>query len=130
MGGSCGWADPAFLLYESQKKGRRAGFETEAVNNGYEGLKKFSSSEPYYYDIILMDVKMPVMDGLEATEKIRALERPDAKTVKIVAMSANAYPEDIERSAKAGMDTHIAKPVIPAVLYSSLSKLFADEDKH
>ena len=109
---------------------RRAGFETEAVNNGYEGLKKFSSSEPYYYDIILMDVKMPVMDGLEATEKIRALERPDAKTVKIVAMSANAYPEDIERSAKAGMDTHIAKPVIPAVLYSSLSKLFADEDKH
>ena len=106
---------------------RRVGFETEVVNNGLEGLKKFMASEQGFFDLILMDIKMPVMDGIEASRKIRALDRPDAKNVKIVAMSANAYPEDIERSTKAGMDAHIAKPVIPAVLYSSLSKLFAED---
>ena len=103
---------------------KRAGFETDAVNNGYEGLKKFMASDSGYYDLILMDIKMPVMDGLEAAQKIRALKRSDADAVKIVAMSANAYPEDVEQSKKAGMNEHIAKPVIPAVLYNQLAKLF------
>ena len=105
---------------------KRAGFDTDAVINGYEGLKKFMASDTDHYDLILMDIKMPVMDGLEATRKIRALDRPDAGTVRIVAMSANAYPEDIEQSLKAGMDAHLAKPVIPAVLYGQLSKLFSE----
>ena len=101
----------------------RVGFETDSASNGYECLKKFMASEIGYYDVILMDVKMPVMDGLEAAGKIRALERSDSSTVKMIAMSANAYPEDIERSKKSGMDLHIAKPVIPSVLYSELSRL-------
>lgn len=101
----------------------RVGFETDSASNGYECLKKFMASEIGYYDVILMDVKMPVMDGLEAAGKIRALERSDSSTVKMIAMSANAYPEDIERSKASGMDLHIAKPVIPSVLYSELSRL-------
>ena len=104
---------------------KRVGFEADAVNNGFEGLKKFIASENGYYDLILMDIKMPVMDGIEACRKIRELERQDAKTVKIIAMSANAYPEDLERSKNAGMDGHIAKPVIPAVLYSQVAKLIS-----
>jgi CheY-like chemotaxis protein/nitrogen-specific signal transduction histidine kinase len=101
----------------------RVGFETDSASNGYECLKKFMASDIGYYDVILMDVKMPVMDGLEAAGKIRALERSDSSTVKMIAMSANAYPEDIERSKASGMDLHIAKPVIPSVLYSELSRL-------
>lgn len=105
---------------------KRAGFETEAVNNGFECLKKYIASDQNYYDLILMDIKMPVMDGIEAAEKIRELNRTDAKNVKIVAMSANAYPEDVQRSKEAGMDSHIAKPVIPAVLYAELGKIFRE----
>ncbi|MBO4866680.1 MAG: response regulator [Ruminococcus sp.] len=102
---------------------KRVGFETDSAANGYECLKKFMASGIGYYDVILMDVKMPVMDGLEAAGKIRALERSDGSTVKMIAMSANSYPEDMERSKAAGMDRHIAKPVIPAVLYTELVKL-------
>ncbi|SEK75174.1 ATP-binding response regulator [Ruminococcus albus] len=102
---------------------KRVGFETDSAANGYECLKKFMASGIGYYDVILMDVKMPVMDGLEAAGKIRVLERSDSSTVKMIAMSANSYPEDMERSKAAGMDRHIAKPVIPAVLYTELVKL-------
>lgn len=102
---------------------KRVGFETDAAANGYEGLKKFMAAGTGYYDVILMDIKMPVMDGLEAAEKIRALERSDSTSVKMIAMSANAYPEDVEKSMAAGMDRHIAKPVIPTVLYSDLAEL-------
>ncbi len=106
---------------------KRAGFETDAASNGYEGLKKFMASESGHYDLILMDIKMPVMDGLEAAQKIRELDRSDADTVRIVAMSANAYPEDVKQSKAAGMNEHIAKPVIPAVLYNQLAMLFSEE---
>ena len=102
---------------------KRVGFETDSAANGYECLKKFIASEIGYYDVILMDVKMPVMDGLEAAGKIRALERTDSTKVKMIAMSANSYPEDMEKSKEAGMDIHIAKPVIPSVLYSELAGL-------
>ncbi len=102
---------------------KKAGFETDVVTNGFEALKKFMAAESGYYDAILMDVKMPVMDGLEAARKIRAMDRTDAKTVKILAMSANAYPEDIAASKAAGMDAHIGKPVIPAVLYGELGRM-------
>ena len=106
---------------------KRAGFETDSASNGYEGLKKFMASESGHYDLILMDIKMPVMDGLEAAQKIRGLDRSDADTVRIVAMSANAYPEDVKQSKAAGMNEHIAKPVIPAVLYNQLAMLFSEE---
>lgn len=102
---------------------KRAGFETDSAANGFECLKKYLASQPGYYDVILMDIKMPVMDGLEAAGKIRASGRSDADTVKLIAMSANAYPEDIQASKQAGMNAHIGKPVIPSVLLGELGKL-------
>lgn len=102
---------------------KKAGFETDTAGNGFECMKKYLASEPGYYSVVLMDVRMPVMDGLEAVGKIRSSGRADAGSIVVVAMSANAYPEDIERSLKAGMDDHISKPVIPAVLLGRLGKL-------
>ena len=75
------------------------------------------NAPPNHYDIILMDVQMPVMNGYEATKNIRALKRKDAQTVPIVAMTANAFEEDKENALKAGMNDHLAKPLdIPKLL--------------
>ena len=87
----------------------------------------FEDSEEGYYDLILMDVRMPVMDGLSATRAIRALSRPDAKTIPIVAMTANVFDEDVEQSLKAGMNAHLAKPVEPDKLYETMGRLIAEE---
>ncbi len=76
----------------------------------------------YSIDAILMDIQMPVMDGIVATKTIRALTRPDAKTVPIIAMTANAFDEDKEKTQNAGMNEHLAKPVVPAVLYETLQR--------
>lgn len=87
------------------------GMEVEIAGNGLEALNKFSEKELNYYDIVLMDVMMPVMDGLQATHLLRNLEREDAHKVPIIAMTANAFTEDIEKCIDAGMNTHIAKPI-------------------
>ena len=79
--------------------------------NGKEAVDIFARSKPGEYDLILMDIMMPVMDGLEAARQIRAMDRPDAKLIPIVAMSANAFQDDVERSKKAGINKHIAKPL-------------------
>lgn len=79
--------------------------------NGKEAVDIFAGSKPGEYDLILMDIMMPVMDGLEATRHIRAMDRPDAKLIPIAAMSANAFQDDVERSKKAGMNKHISKPL-------------------
>ena len=83
----------------------------------------FSAAEPGYYDAVLMDVRMPVKDGLEATRCIRALDKADAKTVPIIAMTADAFDEDVQRSLQAGMNAHLSKPVDPERLYDTLAKL-------
>ncbi len=83
----------------------------DVARNGQEAIEKFKSSPVGSYDLILMDVMMPVMDGLEATGMIRQFNREDAKKVPIVAMSANAFKEDVERCLQAGMNDHIAKPL-------------------
>ena len=83
----------------------------------------FQKSEPDYYDAILMDVRMPEMDGLEATKAIRALSRPDANTVPIIAMTANAFDEDVQQSLQAGMNAHLSKPVESDNLYKTLEEL-------
>lgn len=88
----------------------------------------FEKSEPGYYDAILMDVRMPEMDGLEATRAIRALQRPDAKTVPIVAMTANAFDEDVQRSLQAGMNAHLSKPVESEHLYKTLEELIWEKN--
>ena len=82
----------------------------ETAPNGKEGVERFCTSSEGYYDLILMDIRMPVMNGLEAAKLIRASGRADARTVPIVAMSANAFEEDVKKSLESGMDAHLAKP--------------------
>ena len=84
--------------------------------NGREAVEIFRKSEPDEFDVILMDIMMPVMNGYEATKMIRSLEREDAKTIPIIAMTANAFTEDRLKAKEAGMDEHIAKPVDPELL--------------
>lgn len=81
------------------------------ASNGKEAVDTFEASDINYFDIILMDIVMPIMDGLEATKKIRAMNRPDAKTIPILAMSANAFQQDIQKSLEAGMNAHLTKPL-------------------
>lgn len=93
------------------------------AENGKIAVEMFSNSEPGYYDAVLMDVRMPEMDGLEAAAKIRGLDRPDAKKVPIIAMTANAFDEDVQRSLQVGMNAHLSKPVEPQHLYNTLEEL-------
>ena len=97
--------------------------EVDHGENGEEVVALFKKSPPNYYDAVLMDIRMPKMDGLQATEAIRALDRPDAKTVPIIAMTANAFDEDVQRSLQAGMNAHLSKPVEPEHLYETLAEL-------
>ncbi|MBQ6928494.1 MAG: amino acid permease [Oscillospiraceae bacterium] len=99
------------------------GISAEHAENGQIAVDMFSQHEPGYYDAILMDVRMPVMDGLRATAAIRALPRPDAKEIPIIAMTANAFDEDVQSSLHAGMDAHLSKPVEPDILYKTLREL-------
>ena len=97
--------------------------EVDHAENGQLVLEMFEKSEENYYDAILMDVRMPVMDGLAATQAIRALTRPDAKKVPIIAMTANAFDEDVQHSLQAGMNAHLSKPVELEHLYETLETL-------
>lgn len=92
------------------------------VADGAQGIEAFVNSPLNFYDCILMDIRMPHLDGVEATMVIRQLERADAKTIPIVAMSADAFKEDIQKCLKAGMNAHIAKPIDPENLYRILVK--------
>lgn len=87
------------------------GFEVETAENGLLGVERFEKSVSGYYDLILMDIRMPVMDGLEAATAIRGMDRPDAHTIPIIAMTANAFDEDMRKSIESGMDGHLAKPI-------------------
>ena len=97
--------------------------ESEHAENGKVAVEMFAKSEPNYYDAILMDIRMPEMDGLQATAAIRALDRPDAKTIPIIAMTANAFDEDVQRSLQAGMNAHLSKPVDPENMFLTLQEL-------
>ncbi len=103
--------DNALNLEIAQLMLEDMGLEVETAANGLEALERFEGSELGYYDLIFMDVMMPVMDGLTATSAIRALERPDATSVIILAMTANAFLSDVHKSLKAGMNAHVSKPV-------------------
>lgn len=93
------------------------------AENGQEGVTLFDQSEINEYDAILMDIRMPVLNGLEAAAAIRALKRKDAKKIPIIAMTANAYDEDVQKSLAAGMNSHLAKPIESAKLYETLVSL-------
>lgn len=88
-----------------------AGLNVSTAINGLKAVRLFEKSKPYEYDIILMDIMMPVMNGLDAAKAIRGLSRPDATTVPIIAPSANAFAEDIQKSKNAGINEHLAKPL-------------------
>lgn len=87
------------------------GMEVTAAENGQKGVECFSASRAGYFDVVLLDLRMPVMDGLTAAKTIRAEERKDARTVPIFAVSADAYQENVDECIAAGMNGHIAKPV-------------------
>ncbi|MBQ7981284.1 MAG: response regulator, partial [Oscillospiraceae bacterium] len=87
------------------------GIQTELAENGQAAVDKFCASEENYYDAILMDIRMPVMDGIEATKRIRNTDRLDAFTVPIIAMTANAFDEDMKKSVDCGMNGHLTKPI-------------------
>lgn len=99
------------------------GMESERAANGQIAVDMFGDSEEGHFDAILMDIRMPVMDGLTASAAIRAMERPDARTIPIIALTANAFDEDVNNSIEAGMNAHLSKPVEPEKLYSMLSSL-------
>ena len=104
-----------FLLHDS-------GVQTVPVQNGRQALAAFRDSEPGSFNAILMDVMMPEMDGLEAAKAIRALDRPDAKTIPIIAMTANVFKEDREKCLAAGMNAHLSKPLDAETMKRTISE--------
>lgn len=84
----------------------------------------------YTYDAVLMDIGMPVMDGLEAARQMRALKKQDAKTIPILAMTANAFEEDAQKSIDAGMNAHLGKPIEPELLYGTLKQCLCRRAEH
>ena len=97
--------------------------ESDVAVNGKAALELYESHPADYYAAILMDVRMPEMDGLEATRRIRALDRKDAAEIPIIALTANAFDEDVQRSLQAGLNAHLTKPVQPEVLFETLESL-------
>lgn len=97
----------------------------EAAQNGLEAVKKFQNSAPYWYQLVLMDIRMPVMDGFTATKRIRSLKRPDSASVPIVALSANALQEDIKYAEDVGMTAYLTKPIELEVLHRKLKEYMA-----
>ena len=103
----------------------RQGMQVTGAENGQKGLDAFAASRPGWFDAVLLDLRMPVMDGMTAARAIRALARPDAAAVPILAVSADAYPENVAACLAAGMDGHVAKPVNADVLARTLARLLA-----
>ncbi len=97
------------------------GIQVEYAENGEVGVRKFSESAVGRYKAVLMDLRMPVMDGLTAAKAIRAMKRPDAKAAPIIAMTADAFDDDVQKCLEAGMNGHIAKPIDPETLYRVLA---------
>ncbi len=103
------------------------GFQVDCVYNGEQAVERIRDTEPGTYDVILMDIMMPVMDGLDAARVIRAMEREDCRTVPIVAMSANAFDDDLKKSVECGMNGHLSKPVEVDKLYQTLNRVIREQ---
>lgn len=113
--------DNEINIYVAQLILEKAGCVVEIAKNGREAVEVFQASEENHFDAILMDVRMPIMNGIDATREIRALARPDAATVPIIAMTADAFEEEKKKTLEAGMDYHLSKPINPKILYNILS---------
>lgn len=126
----CDYSDKHILLVEDNDLNREIAQEIlsmtkakiDIAKNGKEALNKIADSSLYYYDLVFMDIQMPVMNGYEATFAIRALQRQDVKTMPIIAMTANAFAEDVVLSKNAGMNEHVSKPLDMNCLYEVLRK--------
>lgn len=124
------YSDKRILLVEDNELNREiiseilgiVGMQIETAENGRIAVDMFAESEVGYYDLILMDIQMPVMNGYEATYAIRALQRPDANHIPIMAMTANAFAEDVQAAKSAGMNEHIAKPIDLEVLMQAIGR--------
>lgn len=103
------------------------GMLSEHAENGKIAVDMFAAQPEGYYDAVLMDMRMPEMDGLEATRQIRRLDRPDAKRIPIIALTANAFDEDVQRSLQAGLNAHLTKPIQPDSLFEALEDMIADD---
>ncbi len=102
---------------------KEAGFSVDVADDGVVAVERMKTAEQGQYDLILMDIQMPVMDGYEATRQIRALENPDIAGIPILAMTANAFQEDKKAAIEAGMDGHIAKPIGVSKLFGILGEI-------
>ncbi|NCC07498.1 MAG: PAS domain-containing hybrid sensor histidine kinase/response regulator [Clostridia bacterium] len=98
------------------------GFLVEVAENGVRAVEMYAKTPPHYYDAILMDIRMPEMDGLQAANAIRHMSKKTSKTIPIIAMTANAFEDDIKKSHEAGMNAHLAKPIEPQLLYVTLAE--------
>lgn len=114
-------------IYVAQIILERVGCQVTIAKNGQEAVDKFAASGLHYFDAILMDVRMPVMDGITATKVIRALNRADASTIPIIAMTADAFEEQQKQTIAAGMTYHLSKPIDPSLLYHVLSTYIVKE---
>ncbi len=104
--------------------GAETGAIIEEAEDGQVAVDMFAASEMWHYDLILMDIQMPRLDGFEATRRIRAMERPDAAKVPIFAMTANAFAEDEEKSRQAGMNAHLSKPLETSAVLAAMNEIF------
>ena len=102
----------------------QAGFKVETAVNGKDAVDKIAASQPGDYDVILMDIQMPIMNGYEAAQAIRQLDNPKLANIPIIAMTANAFSEDIQAAKNAGMNNHIAKPIDVNKMMETLTKIF------
>ena len=100
---------------------------SEWAENGKTAVELFANSEKNHFDAVLMDMRMPVMDGITATRELRKLSRPDARTMPVVALTANAFEEDVKQCLDAGMNAHLSKPVDINLLIETLSRLLAEQ---
>lgn len=99
-----------------------AGFTVHIADNGRIACERFAASEENYYAVVILDIRMPIMDGLEAARTIRSMVRPDAASVPLIAMSANAFEEDISKSLASGINAHLTKPINPDQLFKTLAE--------
>ena len=104
-----------------------AGFTADVAGNGKIAVEMLKNSEPGYYQLVLMDVRMPVMDGYEATREIRRLENKELADIPILAMTANAFEEDRREALQCGMNGHLAKPIDIKGLFEMLDTILSEE---